>query len=102
MDYQFLKALHFLGIIVFLGNIIVTAIWKALADSTKKPDVISYAQRLVTITDYSFTATGAALIVISGRLMASTKVSQFLKRQNPLYMRVFVLAGFALYIANPN
>jgi uncharacterized membrane protein len=63
-------ALHVLGVVVFLGNLIVTAVWKTIADHTRDPSVIAYAQRLVTITDVSFTATGAALITISGFVLA--------------------------------
>jgi uncharacterized membrane protein len=62
--------LHILGVVIFLGNIIVTAVWKVLADRTRNPAVVGYAQRLVTITDIAFTATGAALIAVSGQQMA--------------------------------
>lgn len=62
--------LHILGVVIFLGNIIVTAVWKVLADRTRDPAVVSYAQRLVTITDIAFTATGATLIAVSGGAMA--------------------------------
>jgi uncharacterized membrane protein len=40
-------ALHVLGIVVFLGNLVVTAVWKALADRTRSPEVIAYAQQSV-------------------------------------------------------
>jgi uncharacterized membrane protein len=63
--------IHVLGIVVFLGNLIVTAVWKTLADRTRDPGVIAYAQRLVTVTDIAFTATGAALITVSGFVLAS-------------------------------
>ena len=62
--------LHILGVVIFLGNIIVTAVWKALADRTRNPVVVGYAQRLVTTTDIAFTATGATLIAVSGTMMA--------------------------------
>ncbi|MGH3083105.1 MAG: DUF2269 family protein [Gaiellaceae bacterium] len=62
--------LHIFGVVIFLGNIIVTAVWKVLADRTRDPAVVSYAQRLVTITDIAFTATGATLIAVSGGAMA--------------------------------
>jgi uncharacterized membrane protein len=64
-------ALHILGVVIFLGNIIVTGLWKTLADRTRNPAVIAYAQRLVTITDIAFTATGAALIVTAGSVLAN-------------------------------
>jgi uncharacterized membrane protein len=63
-------SLHVLGVVLFLGNLIVTAVWKTLADRTKSPPVVAYAQRLVTVTDIAFTAVGAALIAVSGQVMA--------------------------------
>ena len=44
-DYLLLKSLHVLGVVIFLGNIIVTAVWKALADRTGSPTIAAYAQR---------------------------------------------------------
>ncbi|MCU7846007.1 MAG: DUF2269 domain-containing protein [Candidatus Thiodiazotropha sp. (ex Monitilora ramsayi)] len=70
MSYQLLKSIHLLGVVIFLGNIIVTAVWKMLADKTKSPAIVAYAQRLVTITDFSFTAAGVLLILVTGRMMA--------------------------------
>jgi uncharacterized membrane protein len=58
MAYNAWLSLHILGVVLFLGNIIVTAVWKTLADRTKNPSVVAYAQRLVTVTDVAFTATG--------------------------------------------
>ena len=62
--------LHVLGVVLFLGNLIVTAVWKVLADRTRQADVIAYAQRLVAITDIAFTAPGAILIAVSGGILA--------------------------------
>ena len=68
MDYTYLalKSLHILGAVIFLGNIIVTGWWKVMADRTRNPAVIAFAQRQVTLTDYFFTAGGVALILASG------------------------------------
>ena len=63
-------AVHVLGVVIFIGNIVVTAVWKLLADRTRSPEVVAYAQRLVTITDIAFTATGAVLIAVSGPILA--------------------------------
>ena len=35
--YLAFKAIHLLGVVLFLGNIIVTAVWKTLADGTREP-----------------------------------------------------------------
>jgi uncharacterized membrane protein len=61
---------HVVGVVIFIGNIVVTAVWKLLADRTREPAVVAYAQRLVTVTDVAFTATGAVLIAISGPILA--------------------------------
>ena len=49
---------------LFLGNIIVTGVWKVLADNTGDPRTIAYAQNLVTLTDWIFTTGGVVLILI--------------------------------------
>lgn len=64
--YAAFKVVHILGVVLFLGNIIVTAVWKVFADRTGEPRIVAYAQRLVTVTDWVFTAGGVVLIVIGG------------------------------------
>lgn len=68
--YLTLKSLHILGVVLFLGNIIVTAVWKGMADRTGRPEVVGFAQRLVTLTDWIFTFGGAALILVAGTMMS--------------------------------
>lgn len=71
LSYATFKSIHMLGVALFLGNIIVTGVWKYHADKTGNPVVVGFAQRLVTLTDWVFTAGGAALIVIGGYGMAA-------------------------------
>lgn len=66
MEYFAVKFIHVLGVVLFLGNIIVSAVWKTQADRTGNPVVIAFACRLVNMTDLLFTAFGSALIVIGG------------------------------------
>lgn len=65
-----LKSLHILGACLFLGNIIVSGLWKTLADRNGNLLVARFATRLVNITDIVFTGLGAALLLASGHLMA--------------------------------
>lgn len=65
-SYLWLKSLHLLGVVAFLGNIIITGWWKFMADRTGNPRVIAFAQHQVTLTDYVFTAGGASIILIAG------------------------------------
>jgi len=64
--YLALKTLHVFGAVIFLGNIIVTGWWKVMADRTKDPKIIAFAQRQVILTDYVFTGGGVAIILVSG------------------------------------
>ena len=65
LDYETLKMLHLFGVIIFMGNIIVTGWWKVMADRTEDYRIIAFAQRQVTLTDWVFTF-GGVLVVIAG------------------------------------
>ena len=65
-----IKSLHILGVSLFLGNIIVSAFWKVLADRTGNYAVIRFAARLVNVTDAVFTGLGATLLLVTGHLLA--------------------------------
>ena len=69
-SYLVLKSIHIFGVILLMGNIIVTAWWKFMADKTKNPSVIAFAQRQVTLTDFVFTAPGALLAITAGDYMS--------------------------------
>jgi uncharacterized membrane protein len=68
--YAVLKVAHVLGVVLFVGNIIVTAVWKGMADRTGRPEVVGFAQRLVTLTDWVFTLPGVLLVLFAGLGMA--------------------------------
>lgn len=70
--YLFLKSLHIFGVIIFLGNIIVTGIWKIFADYTKDFRIVAFSQRMVTYTDIIFTTSGVLILLIAGFMMAQT------------------------------
>jgi uncharacterized membrane protein len=72
MSYAAFKVLHVFGVVLFLGNIIVTAFWKSFADRTKDARVVAFAQRLVTLTDWVFTLGGIVLLVIGAYGMVFT------------------------------
>lgn len=66
MTYDILILLHVLGMILLIGNVTVTSIWKLYADGTRDPKIIGFAQRLVTITDWFFTFWGILLLMVGG------------------------------------
>lgn len=75
MSYQLLKSIHIFGVILLMGNIMITAWWKLMADRTKNPSIVAFAQRQVVLTDYVFTAPGAVLAIVAGDYMAYAFIS---------------------------
>ena len=69
MAYEIAKFLHLTGVVMLMGNITVTAIWKYFADRTQRPEVLSFAQKLVTYTDWSMTVWGVVLLTGGGYFM---------------------------------
>jgi uncharacterized membrane protein len=65
-----LKIIHVLCACLFLGNVIVSGIWAAMAERTRNHTIIQFSNRLVLITDLLFTASGAIGVVLTGHLMA--------------------------------
>lgn len=66
-----IKTLHILGACLFIGNIIVSGLWKALADRTAHVETLQFASRLINLTDLLFTASGAVLLVVTGHMLAA-------------------------------
>lgn len=65
-----IKIVHVLCACLFLGNVVVSGIWAALAERTRNHEIIKFSNRLVLITDLMFTATGAIGVVVTGHMMA--------------------------------
>ena len=70
MSYTAWKFVHVLGVVLLVGNVTVTSVWKVFADRTREPRTIAFAQRLVTGTDWAFTGGGIVLMIGGGYGMA--------------------------------
>jgi uncharacterized membrane protein len=70
MSILLIKFFHILGAVFFVGNIIVSAVWKVLADRSGDLAVIRYATRTVNRTDLLFTVGGILLLLGAGHAMA--------------------------------
>ena len=68
--YSVLKFIHILGVVLFVGNIIVTALWKTRADQSGNLATVAFAQRTVALADWVFTLPGVLFILIGGYAMA--------------------------------
>ncbi|WP_017672071.1 DUF2269 family protein [Blastomonas sp. AAP53] len=60
------KFAHILGIILLVGNITVTAVWKVFADRTRDASIVAFGQRMVTGTDFGLTVPGIVLTIVGG------------------------------------
>lgn len=61
-----LKLVHVLGVIAFVGNIVVGIFWKNIADRTHDPRVIAHTISGIIVADRIFTFPGILLILIGG------------------------------------
>jgi uncharacterized membrane protein len=70
MQYLWLKALHVLSVVLFLGNIITGVFWKFHGDRTGTLSARAQALEGVIHSDRWFTMPGVLAIVITGVWMA--------------------------------
>jgi uncharacterized membrane protein len=66
MSYLFLKLLHIIAVILFMGNIITGLFWKFHADHTRDPRIIAHAFEGIIRSDRWFTIPGVVVIVLAG------------------------------------
>lgn len=78
---------------MLMGNITVTAIWKFYADRDGRPQVLGFAQKLVTYTDWSMTVWGVVLIMGGGYFMAISAGFSLTQGWMLWSQVLFVLAG---------
>ncbi len=92
-SYLWLKAIHLLGVVMFLGNIVITGWWKNMADLTRNPQIIAFAQKQVTVTDWIFTAGGAAILLGAGMMNVAMHGLSYSSKWLGWGMSLFVLSG---------
>jgi uncharacterized membrane protein len=65
-SYLWMKALHLFGVIMFLGNLVISSWWKIMAARTRNPVIITFAQHQATFADRLFAGGGLLLMLIGG------------------------------------
>lgn len=91
MIYLILKLIHVLAVIMFVGNISVGVFWKAIADKTKDPRVITHTIEGITRADRIFTIPGIVLLLIGG--FGAAAVSRI-----PIFSTGWTLWGLILLV----
>lgn len=89
--YYILLFVHYTGIILLVGNITVTAVWKVFANRTGDARIIAFGQRLVTGTDFGLTIPGIILTMLGGYGCA-------LVMGYPLFEDMWLIASQALFV----
>jgi uncharacterized membrane protein len=94
MSYADYKLLHLLGLVLLLGNVTVTSVWKVFADRTGNPVIVAFAQRMVTVTDWFLTLGGVVLLAVGGYGMTLTHaIPPFGARWLSLSQGLFAVSG---------
>jgi uncharacterized membrane protein len=65
-----LRFVHLLAVVAFLGDIVITAVWKWCADETGEAPVARYAQRQVQRMDKYVLIPSIVLLIATGYLSA--------------------------------
>ena len=63
--------MHQLGAVLFLGNIMVSALWMSLAKRAGNPEALRLGLRGIVITDAVFTTPGALLLLLNGGILGT-------------------------------
>lgn len=63
---SWLRFIHVLAAVVFIGNVVVTGVWSALLFAARREIDFRHAARAIVVTDWIFTFGGAFLLVVSG------------------------------------
>jgi uncharacterized membrane protein len=66
MAYNFIKLIHILFVVIFLGNITIGLFWKMFSERTKDPDKIAFAFKGIIKADRYFTMPGVIGITLFG------------------------------------
>ena len=96
--YDIWKFIHITGVVMLMGNITVTAIWKFFADRDGRPQVLGFAQKLVTYTDWSMTIWGVILSMTGGYAMAVIAGHDLIRTGWLVWSQILFVASGAIWL----
>lgn len=70
MEYSYLKLIHLIAVMLFLGNIITGLFWMHIAVKTKDLKIINFTMKGIIKADRYFTIPGVIIITAGGFLAA--------------------------------
>jgi uncharacterized membrane protein len=89
--YLWLKLIHVIAVIAFVGNITVGIFWKVIADRSRDPRIMAHTIRGIIGADRVFTIPAIIVIVIAG-------VATALAEQIPILGTGWVLWAIILFV----
>ena len=98
MLYWIYKFVHIIGVILLIGNVTVTSVWKVFANRTKQVAIVAFAQQLVTLTDWTLTASGIVLTIVGGYGMTWVAKMSLLRIPWLLWSQVLFLASGLIWL----
>lgn len=96
--YWLYKFVHILGVVLLIGNVSVSSIWKVFADRTGNTAIVAYAQRLVIHTDWTLTGGGAVLVMLGGYGMTWEVRMPLIQTPWLLWSQVLFLASGLIWL----
>jgi uncharacterized membrane protein len=94
---KFYLIFHILGVVLFLGNIIITGFWAYLASTSKNREVINFSSRAINWADVVFTAPGVFLILATGLIASEKFPSRYAVSWLAASVALFSLSGLIWY-----
>lgn len=87
--------MHITGAIVFMGNVVVTAVWMSMARRSGEPANVRFAARGVLVADIYLTTPGVVLLFVNGLILSFAWFETGGASWLHVSMGLFVLSGVA-------
>lgn len=93
LPYGWHVFLHVLGAVLFMGNIIVSALWMVIAEQSDDRAALRFASGALNWADVAFTAPGIFLLLVNGLILAYTAWGGLTQSWIILALGLFILSG---------
>lgn len=91
--YRWHVFLHILGAVLFMGNIIVSALWMVAAEQSGDRAALRFAAGALNWADVIFTAPGILLLLVNGFILAYAAWGGLAQGWIVLALALFILSG---------
>ncbi len=94
MEYTFYKLLHIVGVVLFLGNIIIGLFWMRIAVRSADVKILAHSLKGIIAADMIFTMPGVIIIAATGLMTAMVGQYPIMRTGWIVWpMTLFVISG---------